>query len=129
MKLVDLSLIGIFVAIFSFLPINSTTRQEVKGVETTIVTDINLAKDKGIAPPDISAKAITVYDLDHQNFLYQKSKDEKFYPASTTKIITALVSLSSYETDQILTVKNAYRALGNTINLQKDEQITFENHL
>src|SRR3989344_3662948 len=129
MKLVDLSLIGIFVAIFSFLPINSTTRQEVKGVETTIVTDINLAKDKGIAPPDISAKAITVYDLDHQNFLYQKSKDEKFYPASTTKIITALVSLSSYETDQILTVKNAYRALGNTINLQKDEQITFENLL
>jgi len=129
MKWVDLCFIGIFISLFAFLPTSQNSKSEVKGVETTIVTDINLAKSGGIKPPKISAKAIAVYDLDHQNFLYQKSKDERFFPASTTKIVTALVSLSVYETDEILTVNNAYQAVGNTINLQKDEQITFENLL
>lgn len=130
MKWIDLSLIGIFVMLFAFLPVSPKSGQAVKGVETTtIVTDINLAKSKDITPPKLSAKAVAVYDLDHQNFLYQKSKDEKFYPASTTKIVTALVSLSIYETDEILNARNAYQATGNTINLQKDEQITFENLL
>lgn len=129
MKWLDVTLIGVFVCLFSFMSVSQTLFSEVKGVETTIVPDISLATDKGILPPNLTAKAITVYDLDLQNFLYQKSADEKFYPASTTKIVTALVSLLTYQTDQVLTVKNGYQAIGSTIKLHKDEEITFNNLL
>ena len=51
------------------------------------------------------------------------------YPASTTKLMTALVALKTYELDQVLTVKTASDATGQTIDLARGDQLTVENLL
>lgn len=45
------------------------------------------------SPPSISAKQALLIDTDTGDVLYEKNSSEKGYPASTTKIMTALVTL------------------------------------
>ena len=46
--------------------------------------------------PDVSAQGILVADLNSNYILYERNKDSKFPPASTTKIMTALVAKDLY---------------------------------
>src|SRR4051812_12138547 len=43
------------------------------------------------APPDVTAKALYALDIDANVELYEKDPDAQFEPASTTKIVTALL--------------------------------------
>lgn len=61
--------------------------------------------------------------------LFTKNPDLKLYPASTTKIMTALVALDVFGNDKILTAKDADGAIGKAIHLKSGEQVTFENIL
>lgn len=55
--------------------------------------------------PEVSAKAIFALDKASGVTLIDINSDEKLRPASITKLMTALVALSYYSPDQILTVK------------------------
>ena len=74
-------------------------------------------------PPDISAEAVIVIDKDSSAILFEKNADKQLYPASITKVMTALVALEKMSFDQIVTIDEASEAVGNTIHLQKGEQI------
>ena len=54
--------------------------------------------------PDVSAKGAMIVDRKSKVILYQKNPDIRFAPASTTKIMTALVALESFKPEDILTV-------------------------
>lgn len=58
--------------------------------------------------PTFSAASVYAYDLDSGISLYEKNSDLQLLPASTTKIITALVALDYYSLDQeiIVSVSN-----------------------
>lgn len=58
--------------------------------------------------PDLlaSAKALTVYDVEAKVPLLSKNQNLRFSPASTAKIMTALVALEAYDLDRILTAKS-----------------------
>lgn len=79
-------------------------------------------------PPDTSARNIFIEDLSSGLVLYQKSADEEIYPASTTKIVTALVVLDSFPLDQIITVSRPYPE-GEHIGFQPGEKLTVEKLL
>lgn len=79
-------------------------------------------------PPMLSASAILIKDLPSGKILYAKDEKMKFLPASTTKIMTAVVALSSYKLDEILTVKTVIGE-GRTMGLIPDEKITAESLL
>lgn len=55
--------------------------------------------------PYVSAQSVVVFDLESGTSLYEINPNERLYPASITKLMTALVALDYYEIDQILTVK------------------------
>lgn len=79
-------------------------------------------------PPEISAQGAVILDNDSKVTLYEKNPNLRFSPASTTKIMTALIALEHYNLSDILTVKRDDIA-GSTINLTKNEKFTLENLL
>lgn len=51
---------------------------------------------EGAEVPVVSAQGVVAIDLDSRVMLYEKNPDLVLFPASTTKIMTALVALKSY---------------------------------
>lgn len=78
--------------------------------------------------PNISAKAAVVMDNDSKVILFAKNPKLVFSMASTTKIMTALVSMDYYNLDDVLTVKTTGVG-GITIGLKKGQRILFKDLL
>ncbi|WP_037373337.1 D-alanyl-D-alanine carboxypeptidase family protein [Anaerovorax odorimutans] len=75
-------------------------------------------------PPDISAANAIVIELNSGMVLYEKKAEEKAYPASITKILTALVALENENLDKIVKVSDsAVGVEGSSIYLEKGEKI------
>ncbi len=53
---------------------------------------------------DVEGKAILVMDQENGKILYAHNDKKKMYPASTTKILTALIVLEKGEPDELVTV-------------------------
>lgn len=82
----------------------------------------------GVLPSELTAQGIIVVDIDSGVFLYQKNPDTQLFPASTTKIMTALVALDYYALDETVTV-NTVITEKEVMGLVHDEKITVENLL
>lgn len=87
-----------------------------------------IAYSQNIYQPDISALGVYIVDLDGFTPVYGKNQNAKFFPASTTKIITALVAIDVYSHDDIITVKTP-KEVGQVMGLFFGERITVENLL
>lgn len=74
--------------------------------------------------PDILAKAAVVIDKDSSVVLYAKNENLRFSPASTTKIMTALIALDYFKLTDLLEVKKATDE-GSILGLVPGEKITF----
>jgi D-alanyl-D-alanine carboxypeptidase len=83
----------------------------------------------GILPPsDLTATGIVIQDIDSGAFLYKLNSEESLSPASTTKLLTALVILDHFKLDDVMTVKNLVTD-GQMMGLVLGEKITVENLL
>lgn len=78
--------------------------------------------------PSLSASSAYVLDLSTGVVLFQKKENLPMLPASTTKMMTALVAVESFFPDQVLTVFQEYRE-GQNLKLKKGEMMTAENLL
>ncbi len=78
--------------------------------------------------PTLSAQGAMAVDLMSGVSLYEKNPDNTLLPASTTKIVTALVVLDTYSLDQIMTV-GKIKVEGQKMGLFFGEQITVEQLL
>lgn len=76
--------------------------------------------------PEISAEGVYVVDALSFTPVLERNARQKFLPASTTKIITALVAYDIYSVDEILTVKQI-TGDGQVMGLVPGERITVEN--
>ena len=84
---------------------------------------------KGYFPGnEVTATGIVVLDADARVFLYKRNELAEFAPASTTKIMTALVALDHYSLDDVLTVARI-PGDGQKMGLVTGEKITVENLL
>jgi len=80
------------------------------------------------AVPFVSAGGVYIVDLETFVPVYKKNEHSSFYPASTTKIVTALVARDLYDPDDIVTVGR--RSIeGQVMGLVEGERITVENLL
>ena len=83
--------------------------------------------------PDISAESAILMDSSSERILYAKNENTKMYPASTTKILTAILVLENCNLNDIVTVP--YEAIitipsGYSVAaLQAGEQLTVEQLL
>ncbi len=86
-------------------------------------------KDSGIIPPQFSAKAVLAMDVDLNKVLYTKNADMRLSPASTTKIMTAIVAQEYYKPADVLVVPAGAMVGGSTMGLQVGENMTFRSLL
>ena len=95
---------------------------------------LNVSVCYGISDaPDISAGAAILLDSNTEKIIYSKNESERMYPASTTKILTAILTIENCNLDDIVTVP--YEAVysipsGYSVAaLQPGEQLTVEQLL
>lgn len=86
-------------------------------------------KDNGALPPGFSAKAVLAMDVDLNKVLYEKNSQMRLAPASTTKIMTALVANDYYKPADVLVVPGGALVGGSTMGLQVGENMTFRSLL
>lgn len=83
--------------------------------------------------PTIDSQTAVVIDADTKQVIYEKNKNKRAFPASTTKILTALVALENKPLDSVLTMsKEAVFSIPRStshIALDTDEQLTLEQAL
>lgn len=79
--------------------------------------------------PYITAKAAIIIDANSGVTLFEKNPHQRLLPASTTKVMTALVALDHYPLNKIITVKQAHNSIGQTMDLLPGERMTVENLL
>jgi len=81
-------------------------------------------------PPTIAGKAGLVMDALTGKVLYEKNANTSFEPASTTKIMTAILALEKGNlSDMVVTSKEPPLAEGTRIYLEEGEQLTLEQML
>lgn len=85
-------------------------------------------KEEAASFPVISAQSVLAVDLDSGETLYEKNPDLALLPASTTKIVTALVAMDYYPNNAILTV-NGIKVEGQKMGLVSGEKIRVEDLL
>lgn len=76
--------------------------------------------------PQLSAEGVYVVDLPSFTPVLERNIHQKFIPASTAKIITALVTVDIYNPDDVITVKRIITE-GQTMGLVVGEKISAEN--
>lgn len=82
----------------------------------------------GATSPVISAQGAYVVDLNTFTPVFGRNEHDEFLPASTTKVMTALVARDLYELDEVVTIERV-NAVGQVMGLRQNEQITVENLL
>lgn len=77
-----------------------------------------------ISPPATFSESIVVMDAETGVILYDKNGDEEYMPASTTKVMTAILALEMLELDQMVTVgaKPPY-AEGASMGFKEGEEV------
>ena len=84
-------------------------------------------------PLELASQAAVLLDADTGAVLYEKNMHQVLYPASITKIMTALLAVQALEPEQVLTVSqaavNAVPRTSSHISLVPGEQITAEQAL
>lgn len=84
-------------------------------------------------PPQIVSEGAILIDADSGRVLYEKNADTRLYPASTTKIMTAVLLLENLQLDSVVVA--SYDAVmsipagGSNIGISSGEQLTVEELL
>ena len=72
----------------------------------------------------ISARAFVVFDVASGQIVSAKNQNLRLMPASTTKMMTALIALEQFNPDEVVTLGRATDAIGHTIDFTSGEQLT-----
>lgn len=78
--------------------------------------------------PEVTAESVYLVDLPSYTPILNRNENMKLLPASTTKIITALIAYDVYKPNEIITVKRTIGD-GQVMGLVVGEKITVENIL
>ncbi len=91
------------------------------------LAEIRPVGDVNAVPPEITAKAATLYSLELDDFVYAKNENEKIDPYSITKILTCYLALEKLDPEKV--IKASAKATkvyenGTTIFLKAGEKMT-----
>ena len=107
---------------------SSDNKEDNTNENTTQETEQNVED-----PLNLTAQSAVLIDAKTGIVIYDKNKDAKSYPASTTKILTALLAIENTKPTDILT--HSHNAIFNIgpgsshIGMRENEQITMEQAL
>lgn len=97
---------------------------------SSILSSYTAADHAAEHPPDVSATAAALIDVQSGRIVYSKNGDDPMLIASLTKIMTAIVAIESGNlADQVEAGRNAVGKEGSSIFLQMGEEMVLENLL
>lgn len=107
-------------------------KQELIEKAKALPVETNMLKN-WVKGPEICGEAGIVMDMDNGAILYGKAIDRKYYPASITKIMTALVALENSQMTDTVTFSEQSLGCQHSgyahIAMKKDEQINMRDAL
>ena len=116
-------LIFILIIVVNILTVNYSFADNIQSMEVEI-EDVFA---------EITAKNLLLGETNSNRILYEKNIDQKIYPASLTKLMTAILVVENCELDEIVTVsENAIFSVPSgyvNANLQVGEEVTVEDLL
>lgn len=118
----------------------SSSPSRLPSVTATVTTGQNSQSNQGqqmqtdqTAKPQVKSDGAILYDATHKRVLYEKNADKRFYPASITKIMTALLVLENSNLNDTVTFsKTAVTNLESgavTLGVKAGDQFTVEQCL
>lgn len=84
---------------------------------------------RNLPVPKLTAVAAVAYDPINNKILYEKNIHSRLAPASTTKIMTAIIGSEQFNNGDLLTVPAEALVGGSTMGLSAGEQLTFRSLL
>ena len=120
---------GVFAVSLAFSPL---TVQAVEMTESQFAYEKPVESngwDRWPTGPSVYAQSAIVMEADTGMILYAKDMEAKHYPASITKIMTAVVALETCSMDQTYTVTASDMAEGSSMYLQEGEILTIQELL
>lgn len=78
---------------------------------------------------DVSSRAYIIYDPQARTVVSGKNEKLRFSPASSTKIMTAIIALEEYNMEDVITAIDLDKIEGSTMKLREGERISVENVL
>ena len=97
-------------------------------LETDLLPAAYPVNTTGVEAPSLTTSSIAVLDKNSAVLMYSKQEKTRFLPASTVKIMTALVVLDYFQLDDILTVRQVSN-FGQDMELLENERISVKNLL
>ncbi|HOZ80976.1 MAG TPA: D-alanyl-D-alanine carboxypeptidase [Candidatus Woesebacteria bacterium] len=76
--------------------------------------------------PQLQAQSAIIVDSQTNQVLYSQNSDQKIYPASVTKLATAVTALNIYPLNEVITVGSEYQE-GKVMELKTGERITIKS--
>ena len=95
--------------------------------QTSQTVQANVINTAAAEKPEVACEGAALYDATHGVFLFEKNGDRQFYPASITKVMTALLAVENLNMDSTVTFsKSAVTNLETAaVTLQVQEGETF----
>ena len=121
----------LFVAVIVLISISLYSRRLVassrlaKSVDSNPASSVhpNVPVIKMAVKPNLTTEDYILVDNDTNTIILSNNPNQKVYPASTTKLATALTALNIYPLDETITIKDTYSE-GQNINLLPGETLT-----
>lgn len=108
---------------------NLADSARVSGFEKLLPSPYPYPFDKGTyLVPEITANSVFILDADSAVILYEKNPNFRLPPASTTKMMTALVALDYYSLEDILTI-GSQKVEGNSLKFLPGEKFSVRDLL
>jgi len=96
-------------------------------VMTVIINTVSINRTYGytdIPPPTLNSESAIVIELKTGQVLYEKDPNTQMYPASLTKIATAIYAIEQGNIEETITVsKKASNTVGSSVYLEEGEQV------
>ncbi len=116
------------ILLLAILVIGFFISQKIEPTNYKPTNQLTIPVSQKLPSPTVSAKNIFIIDPLSQAVLLQKSADQSVFPASTTKMMTALVVLDNFSLDRVITVIQSY-PIGQHIGFKPGETLTVEQLL
>ncbi|WP_324825442.1 D-alanyl-D-alanine carboxypeptidase family protein [Sinanaerobacter sp. ZZT-01] len=124
-------IVGAFIFGAKFMETDKNTKGKLREVPPREATEEQVSGNSVMKlpqEPEISAQTAIVMDLNSGMVLYEKKSQEKVYPASTTKILTALLAIEQGDLNDAVTIsKTASGVEGSSIYLEVGEKISLKD--
>ncbi|MBT4722680.1 D-alanyl-D-alanine carboxypeptidase [Candidatus Falkowbacteria bacterium] len=93
------------------------------------VSDSTTSEEPSFDINNLTSKAVYIEDIYTATQLFEKNAERLLLPASTTKIMTALVARDEYHLEDIFTVPNVAEIEGYSVGLFKNEKVSVKDLL